>query len=146
MYINNIYQIYGAPKLIVSNCGPQFILDFWNKFYYILRIKIKLSTTFHLQINGQTKIINQYLNQRLQPFIDYYQDNQSELLPIINYAQLTLPYNSIGMSLFKLLYGYTPQTSFNWDRPTKPTTARERLSYKEAQAFAKRMHRAQKTA
>jgi len=28
IYINNIYQIYGAPKLIVSDCGPQFILDF----------------------------------------------------------------------------------------------------------------------
>jgi len=28
MYINNIYRIYGAPKLIVSNHRPQFILDF----------------------------------------------------------------------------------------------------------------------
>ena len=22
MYVNNIYRIYGAPKLIISNCGP----------------------------------------------------------------------------------------------------------------------------
>jgi len=22
LYINNIYRFYGAPKLIVSNCGP----------------------------------------------------------------------------------------------------------------------------
>ena len=28
LYINNIYQFYGAPKLIISNRGPQFILDF----------------------------------------------------------------------------------------------------------------------
>jgi hypothetical protein len=60
----------------------------------------------------------------------------------MDYAQLTLPYNSIGMSPFELLYGYTPWMSFNWDRPTEPATARERLSYKEAQAFAKRMYRA----
>jgi len=60
----------------------------------------------------------------------------------MDYAQLTLPYNSIGISLFKLLYGYTPQTSFDWDRPTKPTTAHKRLSYKEAQVFAKRIHKA----
>jgi len=64
----------------------------------------------------------------------------------MDYAQLTLPYNSIGMSPFKLLYGYAPQTSFNWDRPTKPATARECLSHKEAQVFAKRMHGAWKTA
>jgi len=58
----------------------------------------------------------------------------------MDYAQLTLPYNSIGMSPFELLYGYAPQMSFNWDRPTKPATARERLSHKEARAFAERMH------
>ena len=47
IYVNNIYQIYSASKLIISNRGPQFILDFWDKFCRILRIKIKLSTAFH---------------------------------------------------------------------------------------------------
>ena len=58
----------------------------------------------------------------------------------MDYAQLTLPYNSIEMSPFKLLYGYKPQTSFNWDRPTGPIIAHKRLSYKEAQTFTKRIH------
>jgi len=47
MYINNIYQIHSAPKLIISDRGPQFILDFWDEFCRILGIKIKLSTAFH---------------------------------------------------------------------------------------------------
>ena len=79
-------------------------------------------------------------------FVNYYQDNWLELLPIIDYAQLTLLHDSIGMSPFKLLYGYTPRMSFNWDRPTKPVIARKRLSHKEAQAFAERIHRAWETA
>jgi hypothetical protein len=49
------------------------------------------------------------------------------------------------MSPFKLLNGYALRTSFDWDRPTKPATARERLSYEEAQAFAKRIHGAWET-
>ena len=64
----------------------------------------------------------------------------------MDYAQLMLPHDSIGMSPFELLYGYTPRTSFNWDRPTEPATARERLSYEEAQAFAERMYGAWETA
>jgi len=28
IYINNIYQIHSAPKLIISNYRPQFISDF----------------------------------------------------------------------------------------------------------------------
>ncbi len=146
LYINNIYWIYRAPKSIVSNCSPQFILDFQNKFCCILGIKIKLFTAFYPQTNGQTEIINQYFDQQLHPFIDYYQDNWLELLPIIDYVQLTLPHNSIGMSLFKLLHRYIPRMSFNWDRPTKPIMAHKHLNYKEAQTFTEKIHRAQETA
>ena len=28
LYVNNIYRIYGAPELIISDYSPQFILDF----------------------------------------------------------------------------------------------------------------------
>ena len=50
-----------------------------------------------------------------------------------------LLYNSIGISLFKLIYKYKPQISFNWDRPIGPITARKHLSYKKAQIFTKRI-------
>jgi len=49
----------------------------------------------------------------------------------MDYAQLTLPYNSIGILLFKLLYRYKPQISFDWDRFISPITAYKRLNYKE---------------
>ena len=52
LYINNIYRFYSAPKLIVFDCGPQFILDFWNEFYCILRVKIKFFTIFYPQTDG----------------------------------------------------------------------------------------------
>ena len=28
LYINNIYRFYGAPELIISDCGLWFILNF----------------------------------------------------------------------------------------------------------------------
>ena len=58
LYINNIYWFYGVLKLIIFNRGPQFILDFWNEFYRILKVKIKLFTAFYPQTNSQTEIIN----------------------------------------------------------------------------------------
>ena len=57
-----------------------------------------------------------------------------------------LPYNSIGMSPFKLLYGYKLRISFDWDRPIGSIIARKRLSYKEAQIFTKRIYKAWETA
>ena len=74
--------------------------------------------------------------------MNYYQDNWSELLPLMDYAQLTLPHESIGMSPFELLYGYPPRTSFDWKLPKEPATARERLNQEEAQNLVRTMHQA----
>ena len=64
----------------------------------------------------------------------------------MDYVQLTLPHDSIRMSPFELLYGYTPRMSYDWDRPTKPIMARERLSREEAWTFAERIYGAWETA
>jgi hypothetical protein len=45
----------------------------------------------YAQTNGQIENINQWIDQRLRPFINYYQNNWSELIPIMDYAQTTLP-------------------------------------------------------
>jgi len=90
--------------------------------------------------------MNQYLDQRLRPFINYHQDNWSDLLPIMDYAQATLPHDSTGLSPFHIEFGYEPRTSFDWNRPTEPATARERLNQEEAQQLARRMHNAWQSA
>jgi hypothetical protein len=51
------------------------VSHFWKEFCRILGIKLKLSTAYHPQTDGQTEIINQYIDQRLRPFVNYYQDN-----------------------------------------------------------------------
>jgi hypothetical protein len=42
--------------------------------------------------------------------------------------------------------GYLPRTSFDWERPEGPQTVREKLSYEEAQQYAKRLEEAWKVA
>ena len=114
LFIYYIYQIYRPPDTIVSDCRLQFVSVFWKEFTWILGIKLKLSTAYHPQTNGQTEITNQYLDQRLWPFVSYFQDDWSELLPIMDYTQATLPYNSTGYTPIQLEMGYLPCTSFDW--------------------------------
>ena len=57
--------------------------------------------------------MNQYIDQRLRPFVSHYQDNWSELIPMMDYAQLTLYHESIRMSPFELLKGFKPRIT--WD-------------------------------
>jgi transposase InsO family protein len=61
LFIEHVYRWKGPPDSIVSDQGRQFISEFWNEVYSILGIKLKLSTSHHPQIDGQTEIMNQYM-------------------------------------------------------------------------------------
>jgi len=141
IYLRTIYRYYGPPETIVSDRGPQFVSSFWKELNRILGTKLKLSTAFHPQTDGQTEVMNQYMDQRLRPFISYYQDNWDELLPMVDYSQLTLPHSSIGMSPYELLNGRLPRTSFDWNTP-EASSPTEQLNQQEARKVATRMHNA----
>ena len=140
LFIHYIYRIYGPPDTIVSDRGPQFISAFWNEFTRILGIRLKLSTANHPQTDGQTENLNQWVDQRLRSFANYFQDNWSQLLPIMDFAQACLPHTATGFSPIELEMGYKPRTSFDWDRPIDQIKVTDKLSYEQARELAKRMH------
>jgi predicted aspartyl protease len=145
LFLKHIWCREGYPDSIVSDRGPQFISSFWKEVCRILGIQIRLSTAFHPQTDGQTEIMNQYIDQRLRPFISHYQDNWSSLMPMMDYVQLTMPHETIHMSPFELLKGHLPRSTWDWDRPAV-ATPRERLNQGQAIEFASRMHDAWKVA
>ena len=52
LYLREIIRLHGAPKSIIFDWGPQFTAKFWEGFQKCLGTKVKLSTTFHPQIDG----------------------------------------------------------------------------------------------
>jgi Integrase zinc binding domain/Integrase core domain len=114
LFETHIYRHYGAPDTIVSDRGGQFISEFWTEFCRILGVKLKLSTSHHPPTDGQTEIVNQHIQMRLRPFMNYYQTNWSRLLPLIDHAAAILPHESTGVSPFLATFGYEPRTSFDW--------------------------------
>jgi hypothetical protein len=141
LFVQWIYRFGHTPESIISDRGPQFISSFWDEFCRIIGVKIKLSTAYHKQTDGQTEIMNRYIDLRLRPFVNYYQDNWSELIPLIDRAQMTLPHASIGMAPYRLKFGLDPRTSWDWNTP-KAKTPRESLNREEALQVANRMHEA----
>lgn len=75
LFVQWVYRFGHTPETIISDRGPQFISSFWSEFCRILGVKVKLSTAYHKETDGQTEIMNKYIDQRLRPFVAYYQDN-----------------------------------------------------------------------
>jgi transposase InsO family protein len=145
LFVQWIYRFGHTPETIVSDRGPQFVSSFWDEFCRIIGVRIKLSTAYHKQTDGQTEIMNKYIDQRLRPFVNYYQDNWSDLLPLIDRAQVTLPHASIGMAPYRLKYGTDPRNSWDWEIP-KAATPLEKLNREAARVVADRMKQAWETA
>lgn len=145
LFIQWVYRFGHTPESIISDRGAQFVSRFWSEFCQIIGVKIKLSTAYHKQTDGQTEIMNKYIDQRLRPFVTYYQDNWSELLPLMDRVQMTLPHASIGMTPYQLLFGSEPRQSWDWKTP-KPRTQIDKINHKDALDLATRMHTAWKLA
>lgn len=77
---------YDLLDSILSDQNLVFNSKFGCSLCYFLRIKRKLSTTFHPQTNGQTKKQNNIMEAYLQAFVYFKQDDWARLLPMAELA------------------------------------------------------------
>ena len=70
LYLRHVWKDYGLPRQVMSDRGPQFIAEFTCELYWLLGIKLAATTAYHPQGDGQTKCVNQELEQYLQLFIN----------------------------------------------------------------------------
>jgi transposase InsO family protein len=139
LFVQHVYRWKGPPETIVSDRGGQFVSEFWNEICRILGVKLKLSTSHHPSTDGQTEIVNRYMAERLRPFVSHYQDDWSELLPMVDFAFAVLESESTGLSPFLVDSGYEPKTSFDWQQATAATAEDLKIDQRDAQAWVKRM-------
>ncbi len=89
-----VWKHHDLLKFFMSNWDIQFIFDVWKHMCKMLKINIKLSTTYHSEIDDQIKRINAVMKYYLQVFVNYMQNNWvkwlSEVKFVINNASLLI--------------------------------------------------------
>jgi len=102
---NNVWKLHGLPESVVSDRGPQFVVELMKELNRMLGIKTKLSTTFHPQKDGQTERMNQELEQYLQFFIKNRQKDWPEWLAAAEFAVNNKVHTVTKISPFMANYG-----------------------------------------
>ena len=71
LFGNNIWKLYGLPKSVISDRGPQFAADLIRESNKMLEIETRLLTVFYPQTDRQTEQMNQELEQCLRFFVNH---------------------------------------------------------------------------
>ena len=75
---DQVFKDIGIPQKIISNQGPQFVSRFMKELCCQLRVERNPSTAYHPQTDGQTKWVNQELEQYLRLYCNYRQNDWAE--------------------------------------------------------------------
>jgi len=105
LLIDYVWKRMGFPLTIILDQGPQFAAQVTQELWRKLGIKQKLLTVFHPQTDGESKHVNQEIEQYLRICGNFQQNDWATLLPIIKFAHNAWLHCSTHKSPFKVWYG-----------------------------------------
>lgn len=113
-YLNVIVKLHGVPVSIVSDRDPKFTSTFWQAFQRALGTKVRLSTAYHPQTDGQSERTIQTLEDMLRASVLEWGGKWSEYLPLVEFSYNNSYHASIEMSPYEALYGRPCRTPLCW--------------------------------
>jgi hypothetical protein len=65
VFMDHIFKLHGMPTSIVLDQDPTFTNKFWQELFKLQGTQLNMSTMYHPQIDGQTKVVNKCLETYL---------------------------------------------------------------------------------
>ncbi|GJP75885.1 hypothetical protein CLOP_g6290, partial [Closterium sp. NIES-67] len=120
-----------AFQPLISDRDPKFTNKFWKELMSLLGTKIAMSSAYHTQTDGQTKRLNQIVEQLLRAACKDEISKWDLHLPVLEFAYNNATHAATGQTPFFLYYGRHPLT------PQKPTIS---ATVQPAHDFITTMH------
>ncbi|WVZ64066.1 hypothetical protein U9M48_013636 [Paspalum notatum var. saurae] len=116
LYISRIVCMHGVPKRIISDRGSQFTSRFWEQLHDSLDTKLRFSTAYYPQTDGQTERTNQIIEDMLRACAIQYGTSWDKCLPYAEFFYNNSYQANLKKSLFEALYGKRCRTPLFWNQ------------------------------
>ena len=114
IYFDPILSLHRVLKTIVSDRGTQFVSQIWKCLHESLGTKLLYSSAYHPQMGGQTKRVNQTLEDLLRSCALNFPDKTDDCLSLAEFSYNNSYHECIKMAPFEALYGCRCQTPLHW--------------------------------
>ncbi|GJT59617.1 putative nucleotidyltransferase, ribonuclease H, partial [Tanacetum coccineum] len=115
IFQQEIVRLHGTPTSIVSDRDPKFTSHFWKGLQKAWGTRLKFSTAFHPQTDGQSERTIQTLEDMLRACALEWTCSWDEYLCLVEFAYNNSWHASIKTAPFELLYGRKCRAPICWD-------------------------------
>ena len=112
IFMRKIIKLHDIFASVITDRNTIFTSKFYSILVYCLKIKHKLSTIFHSQIDDQTKKLNVFMKQYFRAYVNFEQDDWVILLLMIEFVYNNSINASIGCSSFEVNLSFFSRMSF----------------------------------
>jgi hypothetical protein len=82
IFMDQVFKLHGMSHSIVSDRDPTFTSNFWQAMFKPQGTQFHLSTAYHPQIDGKTKVVNKCLETYLRCFALENKNQWAQWLPL----------------------------------------------------------------
>lgn len=107
-FMEIVGKLHGMPKILVSDCDPLFITKFWQELFQLSGTKLRISSAYYLQSNGQTKVLNRVIEQYLRAFVHNKPSSWGKSFIWYGWSYNTFKRSALGASPYEITYGKNP--------------------------------------
>nr|GEV74969.1 putative nucleotidyltransferase, ribonuclease H [Tanacetum cinerariifolium] len=116
IFQQEIVRLHGTPSAIVLDRDPRFVSRFWKGLQKAWGTRLKFSTAFHPQTDGQSERTIQTLEDMLRSCALEWTGNWDDYICLVEFAYNNSWYVSIKCAPFEMLYGRKCHASICWDQ------------------------------
>ena len=106
--VEEVFTRHGTPEHVVTDRGPQFTAQLFEKTSELLDTRHHKTTAYHPQSDRLVERLNQTLIQMIATYIDQNQRNWDDFIPYMLYAYHTAKNESTGDTPFYLQHARDP--------------------------------------
>nr|GEU40719.1 putative reverse transcriptase domain, ribonuclease H-like domain, aspartic peptidase domain protein [Tanacetum cinerariifolium] len=114
LYLKEVVTRHGIPVSIICDHDPRFTSNFWRAFLKALGTRLDMSTSYHLETDGQSERTIQTLKDMLRACMIDFGNGWERHFPLVELSSNNSYHASIKAAPFEVLYGRKCRSPVCW--------------------------------